>query len=399
MKIRPASDATNPLPLRRREWVAGVLGLLAGCGGGVDSGGTGTGAAPTIAIGTVSGFGSIIVNGVRFDETNAVIDDDDGQVRRREDLGLGMRATVLASAVTQANGVASAVASSVRLRSEIGGPVDSLDLANGRLVVLGQRVAVDAATVFPGGSAALRVGDVVWVYGTPDTGAGVLRATRIEPRSAPGFYKLRARVAALDLAARTLTVGTLVVSWAAAAPASPSTLLDVGQRVSLRLATTPVGGVWSALQVEADTATLADREKAELEGRVSSLVSGTSFSIDGVPVDATGASFPDGSAGLVLGARVEAEGRLQGGVLVASVVKLEDEEQGGGTIELHGSIQSLNAAQRRFTVRSVSVQWNDTTRFESSTAADLAVGREVEVRGRLGADGQTVDATTVHVER
>ena len=56
--------------MQRREWLVGVLALLgAGCGGGVDSGGTGTGHTSTLAVGPISGFGSIIVNGVRFDDS------------------------------------------------------------------------------------------------------------------------------------------------------------------------------------------------------------------------------------------------------------------------------------------------------------------------------------------
>jgi hypothetical protein len=66
-------------PLRRREWLLAALAALAGCGG-VDSGGTGTGDHSTLALGTITGFGSIIVNGVRFDESQAFIDDDDGHL-------------------------------------------------------------------------------------------------------------------------------------------------------------------------------------------------------------------------------------------------------------------------------------------------------------------------------
>jgi hypothetical protein len=73
---------------RRRDLVLAALALLGGCGG-VDSGGTGTGSAPTLAYGPISGFGSIIVGGVRYDESNADIEGDDGTVVGRLGARLG----------------------------------------------------------------------------------------------------------------------------------------------------------------------------------------------------------------------------------------------------------------------------------------------------------------------
>jgi hypothetical protein len=102
--------------LRRRDVLLAALALLGGCGG-VDSGGTGTGASSTYASGPITGFGSIIVNGVRYDDIGASIEDDDGRVRSHDELGLGMRTEVIASAITTAAGVASATASSIRVQS------------------------------------------------------------------------------------------------------------------------------------------------------------------------------------------------------------------------------------------------------------------------------------------
>jgi len=144
MKTLPPAEG-----FRRRELVLAALALLGGCGG-VDSGGTGTGMAPpTLAYGPITGFGSIIVVGVRYDESNADIEADDGTMLARSALRLGMQAEVMASQiVSSATSAPSAVASSVRLRSEIVGPVEAIDTAAGELTVLGQRVAVVASTAF-----------------------------------------------------------------------------------------------------------------------------------------------------------------------------------------------------------------------------------------------------------
>lgn len=402
MKRQTAIDsaAAAPAGLRRREWLAGALALLGGCGGGVDSGGTGTGATVTLSVGTLSGFGSIIVNGVRFDESAARIADDDGRMRSRDDLRLGMRTAVLASPITTQGGVPSAVASAVDIRSEVGGPIESIDPVAGQLVVLGQRVALHAGTVIEGGAGALRAGIVVWVYGTLDVANGRIVATRIEPRSNVEFFKVRGSVTALDTAAATLTIGSLRVSYGGLSPAPAAGLLAVGRTLHLRVATPSAGGLWPALFIEAGEPPLDDRDAVELEGRVTAFVSPSSFSIDGVPVDATGASFPGGTAGLVVGALVEAEGSLRGGVLVARTVQLEDEEdEDEQSVELHGAIESVDAPRRQFVVRGVTVRWSDATRFDSSTAADIVVGRQVEVKGRPSDDGAVVEATLIHVER
>jgi hypothetical protein len=57
----------------------------------------------------------------------------------------------------------------------------------------------------------------------------------------------------------------------------------------------------------------------------------------------------------------------------------------------------VDSAAQHFVVRGVTVVWSATTRFDSSTAADIAVGRTVEVKGRLSADGQLIEATSVDV--
>src|SRR5690606_36947233 len=87
----------------RRPFLAGLAAslALAACGGGGDgggfastgvgSGGTGMFASSVSVSGPIRGFGSIIVNGIRFDDSNASISlgDDNGGLRSA-DLRLGM---------------------------------------------------------------------------------------------------------------------------------------------------------------------------------------------------------------------------------------------------------------------------------------------------------------------
>src|SRR5438270_11678218 len=84
--------------LARRRWslISGMFAaalLAVACGGGGDTAGTvgtgGTGGtATTFSAGGISGFGSVVVHGVRFDDTNSGVADDDGAARARDELML-----------------------------------------------------------------------------------------------------------------------------------------------------------------------------------------------------------------------------------------------------------------------------------------------------------------------
>ena len=123
-----------------------------------------------------------------------------------------------------------------------------------------------------------------------------------------------------------------------------------------------------------------------------------SFAVNGVPVDAAAARFPEGSSGLALGAKVEVEGLVRDGVLVARTVEVEDDDF-AEPLELKGTIEAVDSVLQRFVVRGVTVAWDASTRFDSSNAADIVVGRKVEAKGALSSDGTYVLAETIHVER
>lgn len=142
------------------------------------------------------------------------------------------------------------------------------------------------------------------------------------------------------------------------------------------------------------------RRGRQLEGLVSAFTSASQFSVDGRPVDARAAEFPDGTSGLGLGARVKAEGTIRAGVLVASRVRATTRGQDGGRdFEVRGSIASVDAIAKTFVVRRVVVSYAGAVDFRDGAAGDLAVGREVEARGRLSADGTRLLATRIDFRR
>jgi hypothetical protein len=378
-----------------------LLSALPGCGGGVGTGGTG-GEAAAFAAGPITGFGSVIVNGVRFDDTSAQVEDGEGGSRGRDELRLGMTVEVDSSAITTTSTGSTASATRIRFESELVGPVLSIDAAAGSFTLLGQRVEVDSATVFDenldGGLDGLRAGRMVEVYAVYDPSAARYRATRVERTASESALRLRGQLNQVDTAAQTLRVGATTYSYAGASGVPPA--LAVGQYVRLRLglATNPVR--WVVQSFGTALRELPDGDDAKLKGLISAYASATSFSVSGRPVDASAATFPDGKTGLAVGVRVEVEGRVLSGVLRATKVSIETDEQASNRdFEISGSISAVNAAQGSFVLRGQTVS---TTRpglvYQDGTAADIKVGAKVEVRGRLSADRQRVEATRIKFE-
>jgi uncharacterized protein DUF5666 len=399
----PSSSCTRRgAGVRRLAALLGVA-IVASCGGGVDSGGTGA-PATSFASGAITGFGSVIVERVHFDDSAATVSDGDGNLRSRSDLRLGMTAAVLGSAImVDASGNDVSSASSIVFASEIVGPLAANDVAGRTLSLLGQTVDIAPTTVFDdnlgGGQAALQLGDVVEVYAHLDPATGRYEATRVERKGSVAAYALRGIVAGLDPLARTFAIGATRISYAGTPTASLSAALADGAFVRVTLALAPVGGIWNALRVADGARALANRDDARIKGLVSSFVSSTSFGVDGTPVDARTAQFPNGSAGLALGTRVEVEGATVSGVLVARTVTLvSDSDEDGTSFEARGAITALDSVAQTFVVHDVVVSYAGSVDFRDGSATDLAIGREVRARGMLSGDGTRLRAERIDFE-
>jgi hypothetical protein len=375
-----------PLPRLLRWGAACALALaaaIAGCGGGVGVGGTGA-----YASGPITGFGSIFVNGIEFSDDAARVEDDSGAASTRGALRLGMLVEVESGPIGGSSSAPTASATRIRFASEIVGPVESVNLAGNTLAVFGQTVAVTATTVFDdtlaGGLAGVVVGGNVEVYGYYDAANARFVATRIEPGVAPLAFKLRGPVANLDTAARTFTIGTLSLGYTGVTP--PAGLAN-GSVVRVAVATSPVAGQWRVLSFGEGLRQLPDLDDVHLRGIVTARTSSRQFSVNGQAVDAGNATFPDGEAGIVLGARVEVEGAVSGGVLRARQVEIDDDGGPQGGFELRGNIEAYFPALQTFVLRGVTVFYGDDVEYQDGTAADLRVGAAVEARGVLSADG------------
>lgn len=395
-------------PARRAALVCavalGASAVLVACGGGGDAGPADTPVTPAGAAsytqGAITGFGSIFVGGVRFDDSTAAVADDDGNTKTRSDLKLGMMVEVDSGAVDKT--AASALALRIRLGNEIVGPVGTIDSAASTVTVLGQTVLVTTSTVFDetltGGLSALKAGQVVEVYGILDPANGRVVATRIEAEDGASFYKIRGAISKLDTTAKTFEINGQVISYSGLPAAQVPPGLTNGQIVRVRLNTVQVAGQWVATRLNGGLR-LPDftaKGEAKVEGVINNFTSTSTFEVNGMKVDASKATFPDGTTGVVLGARVEVEGTVTDGVLVATKVEVESRikiELRG--LELRGEMGKLDATAKTFALRGVTVWYGGTVTYKNGTEATLANGKNLEVKGVLSSDRTRLEARSI----
>lgn len=411
MKTSPSvadgSAQAAAAPARRRALLTiGSIGLIAGgCGGtdlaGVGSGGTGQ-MASSFSTGPISGFGSVIVNGVRYDDSAASVVDDSGAARTLGQLSIGM--------VVEVEGTSDEVtklgtARLIRVVSELNGPVDAIDTANGTMTVLGVSVRIQPATVWDDtrGLSSISAGDQVEVYGFYDTATTAFRASRVERRAASDSraFKLRGPVSGLSTTARSFRVGGLTIEYGSAT-SLPPTVTD-GTLVRMTGTRLPSAGVWRPdLIATATTEFVSAVSTVRLDGTISGVQSVARFTLSGLQVDAGGAVFTGGTAASLRdGMRVRVVGAVSGRNVIARSVEIregggssaEDESEVKGTIVRFGRIFDFTVrdqAGRLFLVDGSVAEYRD------GTAADLRVGTSVEVRGRRGT---VLLASRIEIER
>lgn len=384
--------------------VVGCLGaaLIAGCGGGGGVGSGGTGA--PIAEGTVTGFGSVIVDGVRFDDAMAsapTIEREAGRTERLE-LRLGHHVVMNFEGAAENTGSAQAI----QVEPEIIGRVASVDAGAGVLVVLGQAVVVNAdpkvgpVTQFGSpwtgiGSVSVDAGIEVHAVWRLDSGTGIRRlmATRLEPRNEANV-PLRVSGVVSAAEGQTLRIGALSVD-VSSAPSSAS----VGQSV---VVFAPASAFNPATQtLVASNVRVKAREMSTIDGYLGGVVdqlsvSDKTFQLHGVQVRYANATV-EGKSALGNGQYVRVRGQFDGATVLQATrvtVRSDGSDDSGSEAELHGSILGYDAVTKQFTVRGQAVDGSGVTPTPAGCLLQDLV--YVEVKGTMTATG--VRATEIQCE-
>jgi hypothetical protein len=317
--------------------------LALSCGTGSDYAGGGTGGTG-ISTGSITAFGSVVVNGVHFKtdgdvapgfRTNKLVngwEDRSG----RQDKGVFAAGMI----VTVRHGTADNNASEIEYRDNLRGPIARIITgADNTIEVLGQTVVVDNNTIFDGTAfASLQRDDVVEVSGFADN-AGRIRAAyilRMAPPMPPPFREFEVKGFVSGLSGATFRLGPLpdgqgapvLVSYSPAAvsglPGRPADGMFV------QVVTTdwgPVPGFLTANRVVklAARTEFLDGTPVVLEGLITRSWSGPgaerSFAVEGKTVlwD-VGTKFDGGLEGRLQepNTKVQVQGTENGGILSAA---------------------------------------------------------------------------------
>jgi hypothetical protein len=354
--------------------LAGLVAACGGCGGGgggttADGGIGGTG----ISVGAISGFGSIYVNGVEFETSTATIsiDDDPGD---ESDLKLGQ--VVRVEGQFGDDGI-SGTATSVIYDDNLKGPIDTINVGARTMVVFGVPVTWNANTRFHEDDSSdtsidpsdLEIDDIVEVSGTVDLGS--ILATRIERKTGVFEFEIKGLVDGPP----TATLFTLSPAPAVSVtvdytgivvdngPLADGLFVEVKSSVGFSDSAGAI--IASSVEVEETGIGGNDGDLAEIEGVILEVTSSNppvvEFTIglqevitnSGTELRPVGAAFAD----IVVGADVEVDGTIQGGVLVAREVEFEVEDDA----RIEAFVEAIDTTSNVLTALGISVSYSDTT--------------------------------------
>ncbi len=399
-------------------FVLALLALfLASCGGNsstnvadIGTGGTG------VSVGTVTGFGSVYVNGVKYETNGTVITDDDADDNDRiseSQLKIGHVMEVKSRTSDDAR----RSADSMEKSSEVKGPVDSVYGATAKTIkIMGQTVLIEDTTSIDknlgtAGVAGLAVGDLVEVHGFRDA-TGTIVARRIERQGAVAKYRVRGNIAAFDTATKQFKIGDLNVDYGTAQLVPTGATLANGMRVKVKADTAPAAGKLTATKVKAKKA--EDSSRNEVEGIITVFTSAIDFEVNGQKVTTNANTrYDDGNAAdLKQGARVEVKGPVVDGVLTASKIEFKnkgDRNQQSGNIRSDSLVaRSVNTeAEKSITVLGQKFKVTAATSFEDKvndtrpfniTNFETLVKTGAYVQIRAFRNGSDLIASRVEVE-
>lgn len=373
--------------------------IAAACGGSYD-GGIAPPASPTagitrtgvaVAVGPITGFGSVIVNGVRYDTANATFTKNGVDVSQNE-LSVG-QFVVVTGTIDDDN--SNAVATTVDYESILEGPIGSITpngfVALGQTVLVGPETSVDDSCPDP-----LVAGVNVEVSGSVLEN-GNIDASRFECKSVLLEMEVKGKVSGLDSSAMTFLINALTVDYSGTTPRDfPGGAISDGDPVEAKGTNLDQGPplTLTATDVEFKGPRFGDNEgdHIEVEGFIADFVSATSFKVGDVSVTTDGNTIyePAGFSASDLGPnlKVEVEGEFNSAsVLLATKIEFKQAKN----IRVTGEVDFADGGTNTLVILGITISTDpNLTRLEDKTdadvdplrIADIVAGDYVEVRGQ-----------------
>jgi hypothetical protein len=383
----------------RRSFVLLLLTtLLVACGGGALQLATGGIGGTGISTGSITAFGSIFVNGVEYDISQAsLIRDGVPASSGQNEYQIGEYVTV--KGTVNADGV-TGTATEVVFNNELEGPVTLASTDGLSIEIMGQTVHTNLLTVFHGFTQlqAVLVGDSIEVSGIRDAQGHIL-ASSLTLKPPTSMLEIYGTAQQVDMSSQTFRIGNLTVNYAGAA-----LIGDVpvnGQYLEVKSVQDLQAGVLIASEVkqEQQYQVFAEGNKVELEGVISYFVSPASFVVNGQAITTNAQTvFEDSAASnLSLNALVEVDGTVNAqGVVVADEVSIRN-SSGNQLVERAGTISSIDLVAKSFVLMSGNVITVDaSTIWEDESAYAIAqmnfsylnMGDFLEVKTKTLSDGK-----------
>lgn len=366
-----------------------LIGLVS-CGGGGGyggGGGSGGGGTPIIASGAITAKGSITVGGIKYDDTLATVTADDSTISYL-DLQLGQ--TVKVKGRRNDDGI-TGTADRIEVENEVRGAVAGLSgdsfTVHDQTVVVDSNTVLDGGITFSGGTiSGLTNGENVEVHGQR-LADGTIMATRMEKLTGAFVDEVRGIVSNLVLNT-SFNIGSLTITYDGGTPILPAgATLTAGALVEIHLSGT------TATRIEIEDAEDAEFEPAEgqeveVEGFIVNFDGTSDFEVNGVHVHLTASTRYEGG---VLGdiaddVKIEAEGHMSGGVLVADKISFKDTIRIEAPADGNGSPDVLG-----LTIATTSA--TDLSGL-SGGIGGIPAGDRLRIRGFANADG-SVTATRI----
>lgn len=368
--------------------------LLAACGEGMTvSGGVGTGGTG-ITTGTVTGFGSLVIEGDSYNSATAEYlqgnDEDDAAPASALSVALGQQVQVL----IDDQGNPTTVLVEPTLIGEASTVSDIGMNVNGVTVRFNTDLRAGPRTYYAGlsGPSAVEAGMKVEVHGLygVDGNGPYVQATRIAQLPATSTVtRITGVVTNLSLGAGTFQIGSTTILYNASTSLLPGGItLANGQLVNIWSPDAPSGGQMTAAAIRVRSLQ-GIAGQVVISGLVTALGS-SQFSVSGIVVDASDPNLTAIVQSLKSGDYVVVSGRADAGTgrLVAASIRTNSSLS--TEVELKGTVTDFVNASK-FLVRGAAVDASSAT----VDGGSLVNGAYVEVHGHI--QGNVVLASTVEV--
>jgi len=366
---------------------------IAGCGGGGgDSTGdtAGIGGSGFVSSGAITGFGSVYVNGVKYETDSSTFDIEGDTSGTQANLSIGMVVKVYGTINSDGT---TGTAASIVFDDELQGPIagltyspalstaDTADSAS--FTVLGvtvnaERIGTnfDGGTLFDSAPGNIAEGTHIEISGFFDS-AGVLHASRIEKQT-DSTVEMKGIVdnyvdngnfdiVRLDSNNSVIVTVNVDASSASSIEGLPNGIAD-DALIEVEGTYSTGSNTITADKVESESFEVEDTNEFEAEGYINSFTDiNTIFTINGISIDASGAQIEPAGTALANDLKVEAEGQIVNNVLIADEISLR-----GGEIKIEAPVSSVDTVNNTITVQAT-----------STDLITIEVGNETEFRDEV----------------